>query len=243
MIKLILLALTLLPVMGAPQSAPPRTVLDGVYTAVQAGRGETAYQAHCASCHKDDLTGLHASALKGNFFMDRWREFKLDVLYNTISTTMPRGAPNSLDDQVYLDLLAYLLKANEVPAGASELTADVVRNTLLVGKDGPQPLPTSTPVDVVGCLAQISGSWILVRASEPARTMNQWELTIEDTNEAKARPLGDLRFRLQDAADASGFNAETLVNNRVEVKGLLVRQPNNERVNVSAIQLLAPGCE
>jgi mono/diheme cytochrome c family protein len=224
-------------------SALPRTVLEGVYTAGQAMRGAAAYQTHCASCHRDDLTGLHASALNGNFFMDRWREFRLEVLFNTISTTMPRGAPRSLSDEAYLDILAFVLQANDVPPGSTELSAEVARQTLLVGKDGPKPLPTSTPVDVTGCLSQNGGTWFLMRAGEPVRTINQWEMTEEETGEAKLRPLGDLRFRLQDLTDVPGFVAAALANNRIEVKGLLVRQPGNERINVTAVQQLASGCE
>jgi cytochrome c5 len=228
---------------SAAQASGARTVLEGVYTAEQARRGGDAYQASCSSCHRDDLTGLHASALKGAFFMDRWREFKLEVLFNTIVETMPRSAPRSLGDDVYLDILAFILQANEVPAGNQTLNLDITKTTLLVGKDGPKPLPTSTPVDVTGCLVMAAGNtWLLVRASERARTINQWELTPEDTSEARARPLGDQRFRLQDFQNATGFSP-SLVNNRIEVKGLLVRQPGNERINVSAVQLLAPGCQ
>jgi hypothetical protein len=37
---------------------------------------------------------------------------------------MPQEAPNSLDAQVYVDILAYLLKASGSSPGSGELTAD-----------------------------------------------------------------------------------------------------------------------
>src|SRR5271165_7162073 len=71
----------------------PPNVLQGVYTDAQAKRGKQAYDENCASCHRADLTGFSAPPLKGDLFMDRWREFKLDVLYTLIKNTMPNGAP------------------------------------------------------------------------------------------------------------------------------------------------------
>jgi mono/diheme cytochrome c family protein len=55
----------------AASAASPKTVMDGVYTTAQAGRGKTAYNLYCAGCHKEDLSGgaddaARASALKGD---------------------------------------------------------------------------------------------------------------------------------------------------------------------------------
>jgi mono/diheme cytochrome c family protein len=220
-----------------------KTTLDGVYTAEQASRGEVAYLAKCSSCHREDLTGFNGPPLKGDMFMDHWREFNVNVLFDVIASTMPRGQER-LSDSEYLDIQAYLLQQNGLPAGAKELTSESVRQTLLVGKDGPKPLPTSTPVDVVGCLTLFPGAgWFLTNAAEPARTMDQWELTPQESRAAKDKTLAGLRFRLQDIADAPGFNPDAFADNRIEVKGLLVRQPGNERVNVTAVQMIAPGCK
>ena len=235
-IKLAILLLTLWV------QEPPKTTLDGVYTAAQARRGEAVYAAKCSSCHREDLTGFNGPPLKGDMFMDHWREFNVDVLFNVIATTMPRSQ-DRLSESEYLDIQAYMLEQNGLPSGSAELTKDSVREILLVAKDGPKPLPTSTPVDVVGCLTLYPGAgWFLTRASEPARTMDQWELTPEELRAAIAKPLAGLQFRLQDIADAPGFNTDTFTGNKIEVKGLLVRQPGNERVNVTAVRMVSPGC-
>src|SRR5215471_4604807 len=131
---------------GTAQAKPIRTVLDGVYTESQASRGQQAYAMNCARCHGSDLESFSGPPLKGNLFMDRWREFNLNVLFDLIKDTMPRDMPGSLQDKDYLDILSQILRENGIPAGATELTSSAVNATLLVGKDGPKPLPNSAPV-------------------------------------------------------------------------------------------------
>jgi hypothetical protein len=38
---------------------------------------------------------------------------------------MPLGKPRNLDDQTYLDIVAYILQFNGVPPGAQKLMPDV----------------------------------------------------------------------------------------------------------------------
>jgi mono/diheme cytochrome c family protein len=224
--------------------APAKTVLDGVYTPAQAKRGQAGYEAECASCHRADLTGFSGPPLKDDLFMDRWREFNLSVLFDLIKTTMPADNPGGLSEAVYLDIQAYILQANGIPPGAKELTADVSANTLLVGKDGPQPLPSSAQAEIVGCFTADSGNgWFLTRAGEPTRTLNTFEITPEELKAARDKPLGDQLFRLQNATDLPGFDPEKLAGNKADAKGILVRQPRNERINVTALQMVGPGCE
>jgi mono/diheme cytochrome c family protein len=220
------------------------TVLDGVYTAAQAKRGQAGYEAKCASCHRADLSGFSGPPLKGDLFMDRWREFNLNVLFDLIQNTMPADNPGTLSAAAYLDIQAYLLQANGIPAGNRELTADVVASTLLVGRDGPRPLPSSAQVEVVGCFTQDTGNgWFLTHASEPVRTLNLFEITAEELKHAQAKPLGDQLFRLQNVTDLPGFDPDKLGGNKVDAKGILVRQPKNERINVNSLQMAGRGCE
>ena len=68
-----------------------KTVLEGAYSTAQAMRGQAGYDAHCGSCHGGDLSGVSAPALKGEKFLERWREDSLDTLFEYIRTAMPRG--------------------------------------------------------------------------------------------------------------------------------------------------------
>jgi mono/diheme cytochrome c family protein len=108
------------------QAAPSGvTVWDGVFTDTQASRGEAAYGRSCAACHKEDLLGDGtAPALAGEAFFRRWNEGTLDEVVQTMRSSMPQEAPNSLDAQVYVDIVTYLLKASGSPTGSEELTAD-----------------------------------------------------------------------------------------------------------------------
>lgn len=225
-------------------TAQPKTVLDGVYTEAQASKGKAAYATYCASCHRADLGGFSGPPLTGGLFMDRWREFNLDVLFNLIVTTMPASNVGSLKQDEYLAILAHILQTNGIPAGSKELTAAATSTMLLVGKNGPQPLPNSAMVAAVGCLTLDSGNgYFLTMAPEPVRTLNPYDITADELREAKGQALGPLLFRLQNIGDIPGFNPDDLVGNKMEAKGVLVRQPNNPRINVLALKQIAPGCE
>src|SRR5215471_9957650 len=89
-----------------------RTVLDGVYTEAQARRGEAQYQDNCSGCHGETLDGRTMGALRGEKFLDRWREDSLEFLFDHIKSRMPAGAPGSLSEGAYLDILAFMVEAN-----------------------------------------------------------------------------------------------------------------------------------
>ncbi len=102
------------------------TIWDGVYTEDQAGRGERVYGQECASCHLDDMMGDGiAPALVGSSFFFRWSDLSIGDMYAAIRTTMPQGAPASLSPAGYADIAAFLLQANRVPPGDTELPTDM----------------------------------------------------------------------------------------------------------------------
>jgi Cytochrome C oxidase, cbb3-type, subunit III len=218
-------------------------VLKGVYTAEQAARGQAAYAESCARCHGANLEGFSAPPLKGAQFMDRWREFPLKVAYDIVANTMPFGAPASLGEKRYLDIMARILEANEIPAGARELATAMLGATL-VGKNGPQPLPSSSPVETVGCMRlDVGNGWFVDGASEPSRTLDPWELTPPELATAKSRAFGTQLYRLVDLVDGPKFNINASVGTKISVKGILVRQAGNPRINVTTIQSVAPNCD
>src|SRR5436309_16141238 len=123
--------------------AAHKTVWDGVYTDAQASGGQALYTQYCARCHSTNLGGgadQGAPPLKGDKFMENWREDSLDSLFTKIRTTMPRRDPKSLSDAETLDLIAYILQSNEFPAG-SDLNAGMLNTVQIQLKDGPKPLP------------------------------------------------------------------------------------------------------
>src|SRR6516162_1425167 len=152
-----------------------QTVWDGVYTADQAVRGQTAYLQHCVGCHKPDLLGIEGS-MKGEPFIERRREDNLETLFIDMKATMPRGNPGGLPDQTYADIISYLLESNDMPPGNTELKPPALEKIQLIGKDGPKPVPNFMPVLSVGCLIQTGeNAWVLIQASEPVRTRDPFK--------------------------------------------------------------------
>ncbi len=219
------------------------TVLEGVYTDAQAQRGMGVYEANCASCHQSTLVGNpEAPALVGPRFLEVWRDDYLDGLYQHIKTRMPRrpgGDPGSLTDQQYVDMVAYILKFNEYKTGPKELTAEAMKSTVLVGVDGPQPLPNNSLVWVAGCMTQVDAeNWSVTRALEPARTHEGEETSPEELKRADAKGLGTATFKLRLATlmdNQPGFKAEAVKGKKVLVKGALTRQPGNDRITVISL--------
>jgi hypothetical protein len=213
------------------------TTLGGVYTTGQAARGQDAYREYCMRCHEgNDQDGPD---LKGAGFVDRWRGDTLNVLFTQIKTNMPGNRPGGLDERTYIDVLAFLLSANGLPAGSKELTAEVIRSVQLVGKDGPEPLPSMTPVRLVGCLASgPGGTWTLTNASEPVRSGSINATTPEELQALTASPLGTHTFRLQNVAD----RAAAMKGHKVQAKGVLIRQYMNDRINVTSLETVASTC-
>ena len=101
------------------------TVLDGVFTAAQARRGRRVYTQQCESCHGPELEGGEmAPSVAGSDFIVFWTELPVGTLFERIKVSMPEDGPGRLTDQEYTDVVAYLLDANDYPAGETELPAD-----------------------------------------------------------------------------------------------------------------------
>ena len=216
-----------------------KTVWDGVYTSAQAQRGETSYTQSCFRCHKADLTGIEG-AMKGDLFMERRREDTLETLFLDMKATMPRGNPGGLPDQTYADIISYLLQANEMPAGSEELKPDILDKIDVVGKDGPKPVPNFVPVLSVGCLVDTGQNrWVLIDATEPIRTRDSFKRIEKELKASQERPLGQLTFRL---ADAENFDAEAHTGKKIQVKGIIVRAPAGNRINVNSIEPVGESC-
>ena len=230
---------------AAPKAGGP-SVLDGVYTSAQARRGQEQFEEHCASCHRQDLGGISGPALKGDRFLDQWREFPLDVLVNDMRQQMPLRNPGGLAPGTYVDITAYLLEANGLPSGSGELTQEVAASVLFVRPGGPEPLPTSAPAVIVGCMTKETGTgWFLTSASEPARTLDAYEFTEDELRTAGDIALGSGVFRLQnlDALPGSIEAADRLVDQKVAAKGILVRAEKGPRLNVAALSALGNACQ
>ena len=236
------LCVILLSITAAAQSTssvPAPAIWQGVYTEAQAARGLGEYTTHCARCHRDDLSGYN-NILKGRRFMEKYRESSLHILFDKTKTTMPRGAPATLSDNAYVDIVSYLLRENEFPAGDRELQTDDLPAIQIVGKDGPQQVPDFSLVRVVGCLTADPSdtTWTLTQSTDPIRTGNPQPAPGE-REVAQASPLGPRTYGLMVSA---AYKPGAVKGHKVEVRGFLIRRPTETRLNITSLETLDPAC-
>jgi mono/diheme cytochrome c family protein len=113
------------PAPAAVQPAAPAAVS---YTTSQAEAGAQAYASSaCAACHMPDLSGAEGPPLVGPSFTGNWGNGPVSALFQFTKENMPATAPGSLSDQTYVEIVAYLLSRNGLPAGETPLSADESR--------------------------------------------------------------------------------------------------------------------
>ncbi len=113
-------AVVLLP--AAVASGAAAQPAEGVYTAAQAAAGRAVYEQACARCHQSNLQGsFEAPPLAGESFLRFWGELSPRDLYDRTRGSMPPDE-DALADEAYVDVVAYLLRANGAPAGDVPLT-------------------------------------------------------------------------------------------------------------------------
>jgi Cytochrome C oxidase, cbb3-type, subunit III len=213
-------------------SAQDKTADQGVYTSAQAARGQTVFDAHCVSCHREGGT---APVLAGERFTKTFADATLLSVFTTIQTTMPRSAPGSLTEKEYVDVVAHLLELNGYADGKTELAIAGLGDIKVPGKGGSLEF---TLVHVVGCLAQTGRVWTLVKATDPVRTRAPEPATDLEAAELDQASLGGRSFRLQQVYGAPpGWTGQ-----KVAAKGFLTRSGTEERVNVTSMRTLTTQC-
>ena len=102
---------------GGAQGMPPQ------FTAEQASLGKTAFNSNCAACHGNTMTnGTFGPPLAGEYFRDKWTGQTVRAFYDH-AKTMPPSAPASLRDEMYVNIVAYVLEVNGFKAGNAKLPA------------------------------------------------------------------------------------------------------------------------
>jgi quinoprotein glucose dehydrogenase len=102
--------------------AGSRSIWDGVYSEVQAKRGAELYSTRCVECHLDTLEGDGpATPLTGPGFLANWDGISMADMVERTQKSMPSDKPGTLSRQQIADVLAFVLRANKMPAGEAEL--------------------------------------------------------------------------------------------------------------------------
>jgi len=95
----------------------------------QQARGKALYLDKCASCHMENLKGsTETPPLTGDMFWMNWETYSANNLVEQVRTTMPDDNPGSLMRQEYVDIVAFILKTNEVAfTGDLPMDADALK--------------------------------------------------------------------------------------------------------------------
>ena len=231
----------------APRSRS-KTVADGVYTDAQATRGAAAYDGACSGCHRADLGGGTGPALREQRFAREFADKDLKMLFTKIATTMPRNAAGSLADNVNLDIVAHLLKENGFPAGSQELDrrrargdpraarkaeAAASRRRFLLRRSGglphrrPAAHMAADPGERAGCGVALP------------RPFDQAPGKATSTPASTDRPLGTQTLHL---LDAMAYAPDDHKGHTMYVRGLLIKLPGEQRMTISAFEMVSPTC-
>ena len=223
------LVLALASLAAAQNSAPRRTVWEGVYSEAQAGRGAAAFGQNCAGCHS--LTADGKSALVGDKFWKSFSQKTVGDVLDYVSTNMPNGRGGSLAESVYTDIVSLLLKSNGFPAGAAELERAAIAGVQIIPKDGNTDLPANALARVVGCLARSGADWVVTSATAPERAERAG-------GEDATRPLGNRAIALKFVLT----KLDAWIGSRVAVSGLLIGANGSEGINVTGVNRVAEKC-
>jgi len=153
----------------------------GAYAESQAAAGEKLYANHCAKCHGQDLAGIErAAALAGTTFAQRWHGAPLGKLFERVEA-MPPEAPKSLTVMQYVDILAFLLKANGYPAGQTPLaTSQLALVGVIPREAADKPVAASEWKTYGGDLASMRYSPLdQINASNFSKLRIAWRLSTD----------------------------------------------------------------
>ncbi len=115
-----------------PALAQELGLTDGVYSDSQASRGGRIYRQVCSSCHAPNRGGGGwGPGRRGGPCIGPWDGERLAEVMSYMQETMPQDNPGSLSAEDYTDVLAYVLKVNEFPAGDLDLTVESVENIVI----------------------------------------------------------------------------------------------------------------
>ena len=102
-----------------------------------------------------------------------------------------------------------------------------------------QPAPPLEVVEVVGCLDERpAATWIVMRGSDPVVTKTQWT-TAAAVAQASSRPLGMREYRL---IGVRVFSPAAHKGHKVAVKGVLIPDAKEARINVTSMQTASETC-
>jgi hypothetical protein len=155
--------------------------------------------------------------------MTTWGGGSVNRLFEKIRDTMPSFSTSTIDAASKLDVVTFILQTNGFPAGDRELAIGDLEPIQILAQ-GEQPKAANfARVVVSGCLARGEANrFVLTSASEP--------VAVADNTPAPGP--GSARVVL---LNASPFNPDTQIGQRVEARGIVYRDEKDVLLAVSAL--------
>jgi len=189
------------PARAAEETVQPSFMLS------QSNAGKTIFNAQCAECHGEDLNGAQAVALRGEKFQTKWAGKSVQQLFTQMRTTMPAATPNSLTEEEYVNVMAYIFHKNIILPSEEALTADPAKMSAMAmptpsvmhaqlepgvklpppPEVTPNPLDKMTPVTEAMLRKPSNGDWLTWRRTRDSQGFSP--LTeINKDNVSRLRP-------------------------------------------------------
>lgn len=111
----------------ASSDGPQKTSVDGIYTKAQADGAKAQFDKICAECHAFTVAAKKQAAdlpLGDEPFLKKWEGKTIDELVSVIVLTMPNDGSAVVTEAEALNLMAYVLQQNGMPAGTTPLTKE-----------------------------------------------------------------------------------------------------------------------
>jgi hypothetical protein len=103
-----------------------------------------------------------------------------------------------------------------------------------------EPRPLLDIVQTIGCLTETSkDTWMLTSAAEPAVSKLSSTSSVE-LKEADAKPLGNMTFRL---LGVSLLKPAAHKDHKIWVKGVLIKDAADPRINVTSLHMVNAICK
>ena len=223
-VRRLLVSVSVAIVVSALAISAEQTPETGMYSESQAVDGRVIYERVCATCHQANLQGsFEAPQLAGESFLRFWGDLRPRDLFDRIRTSMPPDGPGTLEDQSYVNIVAYLLQANGAVAGnvALSSTADfeigtvvsaqvrgVSQSSVATGSSSPEAsgltvagvVENFRPVTDEMLRASDPGDWLMIR-----RNYEAWSHS--PLGEITRENVGELELAWVWAMNEGGWNA------------------------------------
>jgi len=190
-----------------------------------------AFGQSCAGCHA--LAAEGRAPLVGDPFWKSFAQKNVGELLEFVSKYMPNGAPGSLSESAYQEIVALMLKSNGFPAGTTELALSTITGVQIIPKDGSTELPANALARVVGCLARSGSDWVVTNATTPQRAER-----VAPAGEDATRSLGSRTMPLKFVVT----RLDPMAGSRVAVSGLLIGPGGADGINVTTVNRVGQKC-